>query len=82
MVRFWFVDVKKWKKIDGWLVRSEALEAVADGADGLRIVAPSGTYTNAAYVAAEAIENDDTSYKYWDDQFYSITEVCLDEKDF
>jgi len=82
LVRFWFIDVKDWApgSIGGYLVRKEAKEAIRDGADGLRIVAPPGAYNNSAYVAAAAIENNDTSYKYWDDDFYSIKRVKLDEK--
>ena len=82
LVRFWFIDVKNWApgSIGGYLVRKEAKEAIADGADGLRIVAPPGAYNNSAYVAAAAIENNDTSYNYWDDEFYSIKKVELDEK--
>jgi len=82
LVRFWFVDVKEYApgSIGGYLVRKEAFEAILDGADGLRLVAPAGAYGNSAYVAAAAIENDDTSYKYWDDDFYSIKKVRLDSK--
>ena len=82
MVRFWFVDVKEYAPdgIGGYLVRKEAFEAIREGADGLRLVAPAGAYGNSAYVAAAAIENDDTSYKYWDDDFYSIKKVSLDTK--
>lgn len=85
MVRYWFVDFKFYtvpNSINGALVRKEAFEAVDDGADGLRIVAPPGAYSNAAHVAKHAIENNDTDYKYWDDAFYSIKRVKLDEAEF
>ncbi len=77
MVRFWFVDAKKWKNpIPRSEVLKEAHEAVSEGADGLRIVAPS--FGPSAYDAKEMIESNDTNGKGWDDLFYSIKKVKLD----
>lgn len=76
MVSMWHVDAKDYSSpIARYLVLKEAREAVQNGCDGVCIVAPS--FGPSAYEAKDMIENNDTSNKHWEDDFYEIEKVKL-----
>jgi len=76
MVSMWHLDAKDHSNpIPRSLVLQEAREAVQNGCNGVCIIAPS--FGPSAYDIKEMIENNDTSSKHWEDDFFEIKKVKL-----